>query len=155
MKNTPMCAATVILVLATWLSQAVLAEDDAVTGITPTDDPELFTIKFDNAPLDSVLSEITKLTNVNFIMHGAFSDHRVTCEFTKLPLLAALTGIVGEWGYVLRDVGNSGVYSIRMRTPEEYRASELRRFFDALRREGFTEDQAMQIVLRSLEKEKE
>ena len=132
---------------------STLAADKVVLGITVSDKADRFNLRYENAPLKTVLADITKRLQANVVVSADYLKQEVTCNMTEVELLPALRAIVDALGYVFGEqLVGSGVYTIRRRTPEEERAASLKRFFDALRKEGFTEDQSMQILLRGLER---
>jgi hypothetical protein len=154
MNKTLFLAASLVAGLV--CSAACAADKLAATGLTPGDKPDRFNLRYENTPLKSVLTDITKQLDVNIVASADSLKDEVTCNLTNVELMPAIRALVEGLGYVFcEQVPGSGVYTIRHRTLEEDRAASLKRFFDALRKEGFTEDKAMQILLRSLEKDKD
>jgi hypothetical protein len=145
-----------VLLFACSVCTCACAADKLATGLTSTDKPNRFNLRYDSAPLKTVLADVTKQIDVNIVASADSLKDEVTCNLTDVELMPAIKTLIEGLGYVFREqVPGSGVYTIRHRTPEEQRAASLKRFFDALQREGFTEDQAMQILLRSLNEEED
>jgi hypothetical protein len=144
-----------VLLLACSVCTSACAAHKLAIGVTSTGKSGRFNVRYDSAPLKTVLADVSKHLDVNIVSSANLND-KVTCDLTEVELLPALHIIVESSGYIFREqVPGSGVYTIRSRTPEEERAGSLKRFFDALQREGFTKEQAMQILLRSLDEKED
>jgi len=144
----------ILLVACAVCTSACAADELAATGLTTGDEPARFNLRYDSTPLKNVITDITKHLDVNIVASADSLKYEITCNLTNVELMPAIRILIESLGYVFREQPpGSGVYTIRHCTPEEDRAASLKRFFDALLKEGFTEDQAMQILLRSLDEE--
>ena len=135
------------------LLQAACAKDRSELGITKSENEGRFNVCYDNATLQEILADVVREGGYNIVASKDALKNRITVNLTDVELLPALSSIVECHGLILGErVTGSGVYTVRPRTFEDERAAAIKRFFDALRREGFSEEQAMQILLRSMDK---
>mgnify|MGYP001607322550 CR=1 FL=1 len=140
------------LLLTLLCSMSAPADEKVEMGITPATKPGRYNIRLDDVPLLDVFRQMYKLANINVVASPQLISHKITCNLEEVELIPAFLSMADMFGYVAKEATpGSGVYSIRGRTKEEETAISLKRFFDALRKEGFTEDQAMQILLRTLD----
>jgi hypothetical protein len=144
------------LILTCSIGTCSWAIDQPRAGLSPTDTPNQFNLRYDSTPLKAVLTDVCKHLDVDIVASAANLDVEITCDLSRVELMPAVVSLAAVHGYVFRElVPGCGVYTIRHRTPEEDRAASLRRFFNALREEGFTEDQSILITLRSLHRGEE
>ncbi len=126
-------------------------DDQIIASLKPSDVPGLFDLSYENAPLGTVIEDVLRVqTNMNIVVSKDCLERTVICWFMRIEPCSALTKIVEDLGYVLEE-SHPNFFTLRDPTEEEMLAASSKRLFDALRKEGFTEEQAMQILLHSLD----
>ncbi len=131
---------------------AIFAEERSLTGITPGDNRGMYNIGLTNELLTTFVREVSFREKVNIVIPKELMEKRVTCGFDNVRLIDAFRCVVAspEWILDEKVYPKSRIFIIRTRTTEEVQAESLKRFYDALRNEGFTDEQAMKILLQDM-----